>query len=108
MVLTCNSSAMPLQYFPRIQSVGVIHLTILRQIRVDKIHCNLLRCDRHAQVTRTRDHITIDVTVLRREIGVIGLVVARLGEFLINDPIQVLFDEDVVVSVKNGRDMIGN
>ena len=93
--------------------VGIIHLSILlpgffilRQIRADVFDRDPIWRDRHTEMAGAAEHIAAQVAILGGAVRAVGAGGAGLGDFLVDDSIEFLFDEQMVVAVKDGGNVV--
>jgi hypothetical protein len=99
----------------RLRKDGVteIHLPVLLTglflyIRADIIHSHLFRADSDAQVTWSAEDGAVDVAILCSAGCVVRVGGTRLGDFLINNAVELLLNKEMVVPVKDGGYVISN
>ena len=78
--------------------------SIVAEIGSNIVDARGIRIDPDANVSGTWLDLACDVSVLRSRAGVARAGMARLGDFLIDDSVEILLHEQVIVTVEDDRD----
>ena len=86
-------------------SIGLTIFPI--HIRTNIFHKHLLRADGDTHITRSAEDGAVDVAVVGGAVDVVWAGRARLRDFLIDNAIEFLMHEEMVMTVKDGGDVMG-
>ena len=87
-------------------AVDSVIVFVLRQVGPYVVHCGLCLRYLHAEMTRVGEDFAVTVPVVSGLAGPFVVVVAWLGDKLIDNAVQLLFGKEVVVPMEEDRDLV--